>query len=260
MLHAIVIGVDAARDPRIPPLDHARADAEGVAAALRDRADSERQITLLIDDRATKTRIARVVTEELPRRVRPEDAVLLYFAGHGCPELEGALLESSIHLVAHDTELARFKATAIDVLSELGAWVRRLPARVVCIVLDASFNGSPGGRTFEGPGLRSGPRIRALERLSPTRAAVGGRFAILTACSDKEVAREDSVYKHGVFTHHLIGTLRSPDLAGRRMTPAMLHAAVFDAVHCGRQGVQSSGHRNFPLVRLYAARAPRTLD
>lgn len=254
MLHAVVIGVDAPRDPRIRPLEYACADAEGVAAVLSERADRERQITLLVGERATKARIARVITDELPRRLRPDDAVLLYFAGHGCPELDGAGSEPSIHLVVHDTEQARLQSTSIDVLSELSAWARRLHTRVVAIVLDASFNGMKGGRTFEGPGLWSGPRTRTLDRISPSRAAVGGHFALLTACSEKEVAREDSAYRHGVFTHHLIAALRGPELEGRTVTVAALHGAVRDAVRESTNGAQHpavhGGALHAPLLRI----------
>lgn len=256
MLHAVVIGVDAPRDPKIRPLEWACADAEGMAAVLSERADRERQITLLVGDRATKERVSRVVTEELPRRVKPDDAVLLYFAGHGSPELDGHGSEPSIHIVLHDTEHARLQATSIDVLSELGAWTRRLHARVVAIVLDASFNGMKGGRTFEGPGLWSGPRTRTLDRISPSRAAVGGHFALLTACSEKEVAREDGVYRHGVLTHHLIAALRAPDLEGKTVTLSMLHRAICEPVQESTNGAQHpavhGGGIHAPLLRVDA--------
>lgn len=256
MLHAVVIGVDAPRDPKIRPLEWACADAEGMAAVLSERADRERQITLLVGDRATKERVSRVVTEELPRRVKPDDAVLLYFAGHGSPELDGHGSEPSIHIVLHDTEHARLQATSIDVLSELGAWTRRLHARVVAIVLDASFNGMKGGRTFEGPGLWSGPRTRTLDRISPSRAAVGGHFALLTACSEKEVAREDGVYRHGVLTHHLIAALRGPDLEGKTVTLSMLHRAICEPVQESTNGAQHpavhGGGIHAPLLRVDA--------
>lgn len=249
MLHALVIGVDAPRDPRVRPLEHARADAEGVAAALHDRAESERQIHLFVGEQATKPAVARAITEELPRCVDPSDTVLLYFAGYGSPELERDF-EPSLHLVLADTELARLPQTSMDLLAELGPWIRRLPARVVVIVLDASFNGMPGGRTFEGPGLRRGPRLRALDRLSPSRAGVGGRFAILTASTDKEVAREDTAYEHGVFTHHLIAALRGPDLEGRAVTASMLHAAVAEPVRA------STGGRQNPALHGGASHVP----
>lgn len=228
MLHAVVVGVDAPKDPKIRPLDYAEADAEAVAAVLSDGVTKERQITLLVGERATKARIARVITDELPRRLRANDTVLLYFAGHGSPELEGLGAGPSIHLVVHDTEHARLHTTAINMLSELAVWTRRLQTRIVGIILDASFNGQQGGRTFEGPGLWSGPRTRTLDRISPSRVAVGAQFGLLTACGEKEVAAEDRSYEHGVFTHHLLEALQRPGLGG--VSIARLHKITSDAM------------------------------
>jgi hypothetical protein len=118
-------------------------------------------------------------------------------------------------------------------LSELAAWTRRLQARIVGIILDASFNGQQGGRTFEGPNLWSGPRTRTLDRISPSRIAVGAQFGLLTACGEKEVAAEDRSYKHGIFTHHLIAALRSPSLLGRPVSLALLHKSIGDAMATG---------------------------
>jgi len=254
MLHAVIVGVGAYTDPKIKPLEFARADAEGVAATLGERADRERQLTLLVDERATKARIARVITDELPRSVRAEDTVILYFASYGCPEIEVYNSEPSIHLVVHDTAHARLHATSINMISELGAWVRRLPARLVTIILDASFNGMPGGRTFEGPGLWSGPRIRSLDRISLGRIAAGGHFALLSACREKEVAREAPAYGHGIFTHHLIRALKSPELDDHTVTVAMLHGAIADAVRASTNGDQVpalyGGGVGLPLFRI----------
>ncbi len=254
MLHAVIVGVGAYTDPKIKPLEFARADAEAIAATLGERADRERHLTLLVDERATKARIARVITDELPRIVRPEDTVLLYFAAYGSPEIEVYNSEPSIHLVVHDTVHARLHATAINMVSELSSWVRRLPVRLVTIILDAAFNGMPGGRTFEGPGLWSGPRIRSLDRISLGRVAVGGHFALLSACREKEVAREAPAYGHGVFTHHLIRALRSPELDDRMVTVAMLHASVADAVRSSTNGDQVpalyGGGVGLPLFRV----------
>ena len=254
MLHAVIVGVGAYVDPKIKPLEFARADAESIAATLGERADRERQITLLVDERATKARIARVITDELPRCLRPEDSVVLYFAAYGSPEIEVYNSEPSIHLVVHDTVHARLHATSINMISELSAWVRRLPARLVTIILDASFNGMPGGRTFEGPGLWSGPRIRSLDRISLSRVAVGGHFALLSACREKEVAREAPAYGHGVFTHHLIKALKNPELDDRMVTIAMLHAAVTEGVRASTNGEQVpalyGGGVGLPLFRI----------
>jgi uncharacterized caspase-like protein len=239
MLYALAIGVDAYADRQIAPLRHARADAEAIAAMLRERVADARSITLLVEADATRGAVERILTEELPRRVGVDDVLLLYFAGYGAPEVDPATGDPSCHLVLSDTRYADLSTTAINVVSELGPWLRRLPARLVTSVFDASFSGAPGGRTFEGPGLWSGPRIRRLERVSPARLAHGTQHGVLTGCAAKEVAREDSELGHGVFTFHLLEALRGPVLGGPAVRVDALHAIVANAVRVATQGEQN---------------------
>lgn len=224
MLHALIVGIDKYADDKINDLQFASADAEALATLLNERVEGARNVTLLLDDRATKARITRVMTDELPQRVRAEDDVLVFFAGHGSPEVDASCGDPSIHAIAHDTEYSRLASTAINMVSELSSWVRRLPARHVAVVVDASFNGAAGGRTFEGPGLWSGPRTRRLDRISLNRLAFGTNGAILAACSDKEAAKEEALYRHGVFTYHLL------DLLTRSPAGPLSLAAIYDSV------------------------------
>lgn len=259
MFHAVIVGIDKYADPKIRDLEFARADAEALADLLEERIDGPRQITLLVDGGATKSRIARVMTGELPRQVREDDEVLVFFAGHGSPEVDLLCGEPSIHAVTHDTEYAQLGHTAINMVSELSAWVRRLMARHTAVVVDASFNGGAGGRTFEGPGLWSGPRTRRLDRVSLKRLALGGQGALLTGCSEKEAAKEERTYGHGVFTYHLLDVLdRSP--AGP-LSIGTLHEKVAAAVREVTNGEQNpvlhASRSAQPLIHL-GARAHAT--
>jgi len=236
MLHSLIVGIDRHADPQIRPLRSARADASAIARVVRDRLAEERQVTLLLDEDATKARVERFLTEELPARVAPDDTVLLYFAGYGAPDIDPATGDPSVHLVLHDTRFLELFATALNVVSELSAWLRRLPVSMVTTVLDASFSGAPGGRTFEGPGLWNGPRIRRLERTSCARLAFGMQCAVLTACTDKELAREDD--GNGVFTRQLLAFLDRSDVRGAVRLDA-LHTAVAAAVRDASAGAQT---------------------
>lgn len=212
MFHAVIIGINSYADEKIRDLQFARADAESLAKLLDERVSGRRCITTLLDDEATTARIAGLLTDELPRHVREDDEVLIFFAGHGSPEVEATYGEPSMHAVTHDTEYARLATTAIDMVTQLAAWVRRLKTGHVGVVIDASFNGTAGGRTFEGPGLWSGPRTRRLDRVSLNRLALGAQGVLVTACTDKEGAVEAPSYCHGVFTHYLLEHLRgAPD-------------------------------------------------
>lgn len=248
MLHGVVVGVGAHEDPKIHDLQFAGRDAEALATLLRARVP-DTHLDVLVDDGATKHNIVHAIRDELPTRVRREDSVLLYFAGHGCPELESPSAGPSLHLVAHDTTYARLFATAINLVAELSTWVRRIAARQVTIVLDTAFSGAPGGRTFEGPGLWSGPRVRRLDRLSLHQIVPGTHCAVLAACSDKEVAREDNQLGHGVFTYHLLEILNRAAL--ERVVLAGLHGAIAERVRQRSKGAQNPAlHGNAwgPLV------------
>jgi uncharacterized caspase-like protein len=237
MFHAVIIGIDHYADEKIHDLRFARADAEALANVLEDRVEGRRCITTLLDDEATTSRIAGLLTDELPRHVRENDEVLIFFAGHGSPEVEATYGEPSIHAVTHDTAYARLASTAIDMVTQLASWVRRLNTGHVALVIDASFNGAAGGRTFEGPGLWSGPRTRRLDRVSLNRLALGAQGVLVTACTDKEAAVEDPSCSHGVFTYHLLDQLRrAPD---GPLDLATLYDCVASDVREATDGAQS---------------------
>ncbi len=254
MFHAVIVGIDHYADEKIHDLEFARADAEELARVLNERIDGNRQITLLVDERATKARIARVMTDELPRLVGSGDDVLIYFAGHGSPEVDASCGEPSIHAVTHDTDYKHFPGTAINLASELAAWVRRLEAQSISVVFDASFNGAAGGRTFEGPGLWSGPRTRRLDRVSLNRLAFGSRAALLTACGDKEGANEEPAYGHGVFTHYLLDVLARAPVGP--VSLRAIHETVASAVQFATKGAQNPAlhapRAVLPMLRLGA--------
>jgi hypothetical protein len=261
MFHAVIVGIDTYADEKIKDLQFARADAEALAAVLNERVEGASRVRLLLDEEATKARIAGVMTDELPQRVRPDDDVLVFFAGHGSPEVDPSCGDPSIHAVTHDTDYARLACTAINMVSELAAWVRRLPARQVAVIVDASFNGAAGGRTFEGPGLWSGPRTRRLDRISLNRLSLGTNAAILAASNDKEAAREDVESRHGVFTHHLLDLLTQSPVGPLGL--AAIHEAVGPSVRHATGGAQNptlhASPARHPLFRLSALHPRRVL-
>jgi uncharacterized caspase-like protein len=253
VLHAVLIGVDTYRDPTIQPLRFAAADAEALASVLDERVDGNRVITVLTNAEATKERVARVLTTELPRGLSTGDTVFLYFACHGSPDLASATAAPSLQVVLHDTEFEHLASSSINVGTELCAWLRRLEASAVTVVFDASFNGAPGGRSFEGPGLWSGPRTRRLDRTSVSRLHLGYPCALIGACGDKEVAREEAALGHGVFTYHLLKLLRGPAFAGSVSTPRLYRelAQTMQEETGGRQNPSFNGASvNIPLFLL----------
>jgi len=81
--YAVIIGIDQYQN--LPPgrqHSYAVKDAEGVAATLKKHFRFDR-ITTLYNQEATKERIMKLLTSELPRDMGEEDAVFLFWAGHG---------------------------------------------------------------------------------------------------------------------------------------------------------------------------------
>lgn len=132
---AVVIGIDRYADG-IPALRSAVNDARRLGATLA--AEHGYTVVALLDEDATRERIAQLLTTELPRRIGADDRVLFYFAGHGVARdgddgPDGYLLpvdarrgdESTyLHMpLVHDALLA-------------------LPCRHMLVVLDSCFSGA----------------------------------------------------------------------------------------------------------------------
>jgi len=69
--HAVIIGINEYQDEKIPDLQFARADAEGVHQILTDpelgRIPPE-NVILLLDENATQQNIRSAIGDEIPRR------------------------------------------------------------------------------------------------------------------------------------------------------------------------------------------------
>ncbi len=238
MLHALSVGINRHADAQVPPLCFARADAEAVVAVLEERLGAGVQSTLLVEEQATKAAIAHALTTEMPRRLSPADTVLLYFAVHGCPEVDPEATDPSLHLLTADTDYTKLFSSSINLVSELCEWTRRLPARLVLAVLDTSFAGAGGGRTVEGPGLRFGLRLRHRAHVSPSKLAIGSHCAFLMACGDHESVHEDATLRHGTLTHGFVGALHRAKTS-EDLRPSQLHRDVSLVVRAGTQGAQN---------------------
>jgi len=79
---ALLIGINKYQE--VSPLRFARNDAEAIAQLLIERFDfPQSNITLLLDESATKEKILRGYLEFTQEKVGPNDRVLVLFAGHG---------------------------------------------------------------------------------------------------------------------------------------------------------------------------------
>jgi len=131
---AVVIGINAYQ-PGIPPLQTARADAEGLARLLTERHGY--QVELLVDQ-VTAPQLLDLLQRELPQRVGPDDRLLFYFAGHGLalPGEDGP----AGYLLLQDADAAN--PASFLPMQQLHDALAQLACRHCLVILDCCFAGA----------------------------------------------------------------------------------------------------------------------
>ena len=142
----------------------------------------------------------------LARSAKKDDTVLIFFAGHGAPEVDQRGIERdglAKYLIPSDADPDDLYSTAFP-MDELQTIFGRIEAERVVVFLDACYSGAAGGRTFASKKTRAvNLDDLFLERL--TRAK--GR-AIVSASRPSEVSLEVSELGHGLFTYYLLRGLQ----------------------------------------------------
>lgn len=228
MLHAVVVGINKYQDPRIKDLFFARSDAEAFYRLLENINAKERHIQLILDENATKRDLSIAIGEELPRISKPEDVIILYFAGHGTPEINSGVDDISRYLVPYDADHRNIFSTAIDMELELYRWFERLKKpKLVIVFLDACFSGRAGGRSFRGLRFRKATaHLHTRGNISLKDLDLGEGRLIITACDENQVARENPLLQHGIFTYFLIRSLKNPVLNSKSISINKLYDDV----------------------------------
>jgi len=210
-LHIVAVGINRYADAGLN-LKFASRDAKAVADLFARRGKSlyeKVNLTLLVDDQATKTAIRAALKAEAAQ-TRPQDTLLVFLAGHG------AMVGQRYFFVPFD--LRKQSSRLEDDLRQQG-----LPADEISdclgtakalkrvLILDTCASGGALGLTVQG---RSAFALRgAIERLARSQ----GVFTIAAAASTEE-AQEAGELGHGVLTYALLAGLKAIDagpLAGK---------------------------------------------
>lgn len=207
---AVVVGVGNYDSPDVPRLRYSVPDAEAMYDVLTGPGDFKKEHVLLLTDKTEKKPTYRnlkwALGTFLARSAKKDDTVLIYFAGHGAPEVDQRGVERdgfSKYLVPTDAEPDDLYSTALP-MDELQTIFGRLEAERVIVFLDSCYSGAAGGRTFASKKTRAGHVDELfLERLTSSK----GR-AILTASRPAEVSMELSELGHGIFTYYLVQGLK----------------------------------------------------
>lgn len=131
----IILGINAYQNG-VPKLSTAAADAEALNQILKDK--HEYECLLRVDQEVTLSGIKKLLDEDLPQMVTPNDRVLFYFAGHGVATdgdngPEGYLLPQDARPDDHRTFLQ---------MTELNQSLCALKCRHMLVILDCCFAGA----------------------------------------------------------------------------------------------------------------------
>jgi tol-pal system protein YbgF len=190
--YAVVIGISNYRDKFIPEVKYAKSDAEIVAKYLENVGGIPRKnIKILTDNHGTLSDLISYIEEWLPRRVKKDSEVFIYYAGHGTPDPE----TREAYIVPYDGH-PDFKSKLYP-LSRMYASLNKLPSEQIVVMLDSCFSGS-GGRSV----MPKGARPIALSIENPVLA--GGKIAVLAASTGTQISSDYEKVKHGLFTYYLL--------------------------------------------------------
>jgi uncharacterized caspase-like protein len=207
---AVVVGVGEYDHRTIPRLRFARRDAEAMYQFLTTQGGYPKDNVILLTDataqKPTLLNIKRALGDFLARRAGRDDMVLIYFAGHGAPEVDAAGNEAdglSKYLIPRDGDPDSLYTTALP-MDEIQRIFSRVAAERIVMLLDTCYSGTAGGRTFARASTRAtGINDQFLDRLTRSRGRV-----IITASGPNEVALELPDLGHGVFTYFVLEGLR----------------------------------------------------
>jgi WD40 repeat protein len=186
-------------------LKYAVADAQAFGTEVQRqfaglKAYARVEVRPLFDEAATKPRIMAALAE-LAQAAQPEDAVVIYFAGHGTAQ------QNQFYLLPHDLgytgSRTQLDAAGLQTIlahsisdSELAQAFERLDAGQQLFVIDACNS----GQALEAEEKRRGPmNSKGLAQLAYEKG-----MYILTAAQSFQAAQEAAQLGHGLLTYALI--------------------------------------------------------
>ena len=197
--YAILIGIDRYEDTEIPRLKNAVNDARGVKKVLeqRYRFDDYKEF---YDQNATQKNIMEYLKDELADKVTENDAVLVFWAGHGTQQ-ENTRYGDLGYLIPYDGSWKKHSRNiSMDTLkNEIS---KSLKARHIFYVMDACY----GGLMTDKRALthQTGhDDLLALQKIAKEDVR-----QVLTAGSKGETVL-DGINGHSVFTGRLIEALEA---------------------------------------------------
>lgn len=193
---ALIIGIEDYA--HLPDAEYARKDALVVKEYfVRILGVPDSNVILLMDNDATKARIESFVHDYLPRNVRKDTQLYVYFAGHGAPDIK----KGNAYLVPYDGDTRFLKSTGYQ-LKQFYADLDKIGNGHTYIFLDACFSGI-ASRAAEmlAKGMR--PALIHVEDTQISRKSANHMVAI-SSSSAGEPSNAYPDTEHGLFTYFLL--------------------------------------------------------
>lgn len=131
--YAVVIGINKYKN--LPELNGAVNDADDVSKTLMSQGFI---IDKILDSDATLSKIKETLGDVLPRKLKRDDRVLIYFAGHGVSTGTGDT--SMGYLLPVEGDKDKLRSTGIS-MREIQDWFADYPSKHVMFVADACYSG-----------------------------------------------------------------------------------------------------------------------
>ncbi len=204
VLRVLAVGINSYANPQFD-LKYAVADAHSFTEELRRRQEKLRrygrvEVTSITDKDATKPNILRAL-DELSERTQPEDAVVVYYAGHGVAAAD------SFYLIPHDLGYMGSRLAigpqSLDTIirhsisdRELERVFEKVDAGQTLFVIDACNS----GQALEAEEKRRGPmNSKGLAQLAYEKG-----MYVLTAAQSYQAALEVEQLGHGLLTFVMV--------------------------------------------------------
>lgn len=202
---AVIVGIDLY--PNVRHLKYAVNDARAMYNHLITFSQiPSDNVTLLLNQDATITRLRSALGTHLKNKAGPEDMVIIFFAGHGATEKDvmspdGDGLEK--YLLPYDANPKDLYATALP-MGEISRIFHRIRSDRLLFVADSCYSGASGGRTI---GIDGGIRANLSDAFFERVTSGKGRV-VISASGANEVSSESDELKQGIFTYYLLEGLR----------------------------------------------------
>ncbi len=198
-LYVFAVGVNKYRNPALN-LNYAVPDAKGIAGFFRQKGRLFKKVNIIeiYDEEATKEGILAKLREL--EKTNPQDAVLIYLAGHG------ENVKDVWYFIPHELiypEREEHVQTKGISSAELAAAMKNIPAQKILMLVDACKSGAVlvAFRGFEDR--------KALSQLSRSTGT-----HVVAASTKDQFAAEVKDLGHGVFTYTLLEGLKGKAAGG----------------------------------------------